>query len=143
MEHIPSKRVRMSFQNRYKINNNSSAVCNHSSSTGHPVSPDDFSIISSTSNSLLIHGNLLILRDCPNLNSQTPSIQLTLFKLYIAPRSYHSFHVFIVTLIDLLIYLLLQFSQGFPCRFCLFAVSYILSFLWLFFTLMMDPRNRV
>ena len=65
----------------YKMNNNSSAVYNHSSSTGHPVSSEDFKIISSTRNSmdLLIHESLLILRDRPNLNSQTSSIQLTLF----------------------------------------------------------------
>ena len=65
----------------YKMNNNSSAVYNHSSSTGHPVSSEDFEIISSTRNSmdLLIHESLLILRDRPNLNSQTSSIQLTLF----------------------------------------------------------------
>ena len=63
------------------VNNNSSAIYNHSSTTGHPVSPEDFSIISSTSNNsdLLIHESLLILRDRPSLNSQTSSIQLTLF----------------------------------------------------------------
>ena len=65
----------------HRINNNSSTVYNHSSTTGHPVSPEDFSILSSTSNStdLLIHESLFILRDCPTLNSQTSSIQLTLF----------------------------------------------------------------
>ena len=65
----------------YKMNNNSSSVYNHSSSTGHPVSSEDFKIISSTRNSmdLLIHESLLILRDRPNLISQTSSIQLTLF----------------------------------------------------------------
>ena len=64
-----------------RINNNSSAVYNHSCTTGHPISPEDFSIISSTSNNsdLLIHESLLILRDRPTLNSQTSSIQLTLF----------------------------------------------------------------
>ena len=69
------------INSRYKMNNNSSAVYNHSSSTGHPVSSEDFKIISSTRNSmdLLIHESLLILRDRPNLNSQTSSIQLTLF----------------------------------------------------------------
>ena len=36
----------------YKINNNSSAVYNHSSTTGHPVSLEDFRIISSTNNSI-------------------------------------------------------------------------------------------
>ena len=63
------------------VNNNSSAIYNHSSTTGHPVSPEDFSIISSTNNNsdLLIHESLLILRDHPSLNSQTSSIQLTLF----------------------------------------------------------------
>ena len=65
----------------YKMNNNSSAVYNHSPSTRHPVSPEDFSIISSTSNSmdLSTHESPLILRDRPNLNSQISSIQLTLF----------------------------------------------------------------
>ena len=65
----------------YKINNKSSAVYSHSSSTGHPVSLEDFSIVRSTRNSIdpLILGSLLILRDRPTLNSQTSSIQLTLF----------------------------------------------------------------
>ena len=65
----------------HRNNNNSSAVYNHSFTTGHPVSPEDFSILSSTSNStdLLIHESLPILRDHPTLNSQTFSIQLMLF----------------------------------------------------------------
>ena len=65
----------------YTINNNSSAVYNHSSTTGHPVSPEDFSIIISTSNNIdfLIIKSVLILRYRPTLNSQTSSIQLTLF----------------------------------------------------------------
>ena len=67
----------------YKINNISSVIYNHSSSTEHSVSPEDLSIISSARNSidLLIHESLLILRDRPTLNSQTSSIQLTLFYL--------------------------------------------------------------
>ena len=65
----------------HRINNNSSAVQNHSSTTGHYVSPEDFSNIRSASNriDLLIHESLLIRRDRPALNFQTSSIQLTLF----------------------------------------------------------------
>ena len=65
----------------YKMGNNSSAVYNHSSSTGHPESLEDFEIIISIRNSmdLLIQGSLLILRDRPKLNTQTSSTQLTLF----------------------------------------------------------------
>ena len=71
----------------YKMNNNSSAVYKHSSSTGHHVPSDNFEISSSTRNNtdLLIHDSLLTLRDRPNLNSQTSSIQLTLFKRWVAP----------------------------------------------------------
>ena len=74
---------------RYKMNTNPSAVYNHLSSTGHPVSPEALSIISSTSNSinLLIHESLLILRDCPNLNSQTSLIQLKPF-YFMLPLSF-------------------------------------------------------
>ena len=64
----------------YRINNNSSAGYNHSSTIGYPVSSEDFRIICSVSTSieLLIHESLLILSDRATLNSQT-SIQLTFF----------------------------------------------------------------
>ena len=63
-------------------NNNSSAVYNHSYSTGHPFSLENFDIISRANNNmdLFIHESLPILRDRPILNSQMSSFPLTLLE---------------------------------------------------------------
>ena len=59
----------------------SSAIKDHINDTGHSASLDCFCIIDNAINELdlLIHENLLILRDNPTLNFQCSSIPLSLF----------------------------------------------------------------
>lgn len=123
-------------------NNNSSAVYNHSSTT-HPVSPEDFSIISNSNNStnLLIHESLLILRDRPTLkftNALYPAHAFLMFPLssvhgfsFSSPLSHPIWLSFPPGIVP-------ESSLGSLCRFCLPFIYTALS--PLLFTLMKGPR---
>ena len=58
-----------------------SAIWDHINKSAHAASVEDFSVLDRANNNfdLLIHGTLLILHDCPSLNSQQSSIPLALF----------------------------------------------------------------
>ena len=75
------------------IEGTSSAIRDHICNTGHSAFLDNFCIIGRTNNQLdlLIHENLLSLRDCPKLNFQSCSIPLCLF---LSPRVLS--HVFFI-----------------------------------------------
>ena len=57
-----------------------SNIRDHHQSSGHPISPDDFSILSSCSSSfeLLLRESLLISKLKPSLNANLSSVPLTL-----------------------------------------------------------------
>ena len=58
-----------------------SKIRDHHQSSGHPISPDDFSILSSCSSSfeLLLRESLLISKLKPSLNANLSSVPLTLY----------------------------------------------------------------
>ena len=58
-----------------------SNIRDHHQSSGHPISPDDFSILSSCSSSfeLLLRECLLISKLKPSLNANLSSVPLTLY----------------------------------------------------------------
>ena len=58
-----------------------SNIRDHHLSSGHPISPDDFSILSSCSSSfeLLLRESLLISKLKPSLNANLSSVPLTLY----------------------------------------------------------------
>ena len=58
-----------------------SNIFDHHQSSGHPISPDDFSILSSCSSSfeLLSRESLLISKRKPSLNANLSSVPLTLY----------------------------------------------------------------